>query len=126
VLAILLFIILPLLFSADQVFAELSKKFFDFFFSFSDIWSFISRLVVILLLFFVGVTLYESLKTSHYIDTKIHIPTLQIDKLYNYIVLGGLNLLYVLFVFVQLKYTLFVDETTFLTLGISYGEYIHS
>ena len=125
-LILLLFIILPLLFSADHIFAELSRKFFSLFFSFPDIWSFITRISTVLLFFIIGLTLYESLKMSHYIDSNIHIPTLQIDKLYNYIVLGWLNIIYIIFVFVQMKYTLFVDEDTFHTLGMSYGEYIHS
>jgi Domain of unknown function (DUF4173) len=125
-LILLLFIILPLLFSADHIFAELAGKFFSFFFSFSDIWTIITRALTVLLFFVIGLTLYESLKMSHFIDSKIQIPHLQIDKLYNYIVLGWLNCIYVIFVFVQMKYTLFVDEDTFHTLGMSYGEYIHS
>lgn len=126
VLLLLLFIILPLLLSADQVFAEILRKFLDSFFSFSDIQWLLGRIFTIFWILYFLLTLYESLRISHYIDTRIHIPSVKIDRVYNYVVLGGLNLLYIFFIIIQIKYALFVDEHTFHTLGISYGEYIHS
>jgi len=77
-------------------------------------------------IFWFILTTFLALENTQYISNEIELPTIKINKIYNYVILGGINIIYCLFVLIQFRYTWFVDSSNFVNLGISYGEYIHS
>lgn len=126
ILLIICSIILPLLLSSDIIFRKL---FIDFIAhaSFLDLsFDTFKRIISVFLIFFFIITIHRALLFADFVSQNTYTEVFKIDKIYNYIILGGINFIYLIFIFIQIRYTWFVDQATFNSLGISYGEYIHT
>lgn len=86
-LIILMCIIVPLLLSSDIIFQKLLRDVFSTLFSGLDAFGFIMRVGVIIFIFWLLLTIFRSLEDAYYTENDIHLPSLKIDKIYNYIIL---------------------------------------
>lgn len=125
VLWLMLFFIIPILISADAVFAKILNTYVLQYFNL-DMFSIFQRLVVVFLVWiftWTGMIILNNLKT---VENRPEIIQFDIKNLWSNIVLVGINIVYLLFILVQIKYLFFGNHQMIVDLWLnSYAEYIH-
>jgi len=123
----ILFFIIPLLVSADKVFADYVRWFFNFFANLNILfWDLFTRFIVIFLALLVMFSMFLTLPVWKLIRLKSQVKiNKSFDQIIINMVLFWLNIVYVLFVFVQFKYVFFGNHELFRALDIPYSSYLH-
>ena len=128
-LLLLLIIVLPLLSQADPIFANmLDKHFYSLLEIQLDVWfwNLFRRVIAIIVTACVFLSLFVQLDKEDKDRKLILIASPNIEQVYTYVILTGVNIVYLLFIAVQFKFLFFGDHQLIVEYGLeSYSSYVH-